>query len=265
MKKLVLLLAMLIAMNAWAVDEWSKARPAGSASPSTIDTLLQANNESIDRLLSNYREGCKIEYLSASTLTVELGEVVCSNSAGTLRKFRSNTSDTSVSWSDIDTGSEAVSTTYYVYAVADASATTFTVEISLSSSAPTGATYFKRLGSFYNNNDGDILNDETIVNDNNYYALQLGDWLSKSASVVYQASTDGFVVGYIDDTGGGDCEVIGYTDSSSPPTTVRSWLEFRGVDDGHGTITFPVKLGDYWKVSVGDVGVANSLYWIPNE
>ena len=163
MKRITVLLAMLICFNAWGADEWDKSDPAGSESPSDLDSLITTNNEVIDRLLKNYQEGAKISYASASTLTVATGEVVCSNSTGALRKFRSNTSAVTVIWGMIDTGAEASSTTYYLYAVADADATTFTVEISLSSSAPTGATYYARLGSFYNNSDSDI---EQISNDN---------------------------------------------------------------------------------------------------
>ena len=184
MKKLIFLIILMMICqvnNSYAADEWDKSDPAGSESPSDLDSLITANNEAFDRLLSNYREGCKVVYASASTITVEDGEAVCSNSAGTLRKFRANTSNTTVAWSSIDTGSESASQTYFIYAVADADATTFTCKISLSSTSPSGVTYYKRLGSFYNDASSNILNDETTVNDNNYYALQLGDWLSKSA------------------------------------------------------------------------------------
>ena len=45
-----------------------------------------------------------------------------------------------------------------MYAVADTDATTCTFLISTSSSAPTGATYYRKIGYFYNNSDGDITN-----------------------------------------------------------------------------------------------------------
>ena len=109
----------------------------------------------IDRLLSNYQT-CNLNYASVSTITVGIGEVVCSNSDGSLRKFRANTSATTVTWADIDVSAEGSSTTYYVHAVADTDATTFTCKISTSETAPTGCTYYKSLGSFYNNSDGDI-------------------------------------------------------------------------------------------------------------
>jgi hypothetical protein len=164
MKKLALALILTMAFQplGFSASEWDKAKPAGTDDRSDIDTIIQVNNEATDRLLSNYRRGASISYSSEAQITVDVGEVVCSNAAGTVRKFRANTTVTTVTWADIDTGSEANSTTYYVYAVADADATTATFKISASSTTPTGATYYKRLGSFYNNSSGNI---ESITND----------------------------------------------------------------------------------------------------
>jgi hypothetical protein len=153
----VTIIALFLTCTAgYAADEWDKTAPAGSISPSDLDTTLQAVFEAVDRLLSNHRRDCTVEYSSSSTLSVNVGELVCSNAAGTTRKFRQNTSATSVGWGDIDTGSESSSQQYYVYAVADADANTFTISISTSSSAPSGATYYRKIGYFYNNADGDI-------------------------------------------------------------------------------------------------------------
>lgn len=110
-----------------------------------------------DRLLSNYRNGMALAYSSASALTVSAGEVMVSNSAGTIRLMMNNTSSASVSFSDLDTGSEASSTTYYVYAVAATTASeTATFKISASGTAPSGVTYYKKLGSFYNDSSSNI-------------------------------------------------------------------------------------------------------------
>jgi len=89
-----------------------------------------------------------------------------------------------------------------------------------------------------------------------------GSWESKSFGTVYQASTDGFAIGYAHRYGN---EVIltGYTDSSNPPTTIRSKFSAEAVDGtAYGTILLPVKKGDYWKIVV-DAGTADSLYWLP--
>jgi hypothetical protein len=95
---------------------------------------------------------------------VSAGEIVCSNSGATVRKFRQNTSSTNVTFSDIDTGAEASGTTYYIYAVCDADATTATFKISASSSAPSGVTYYKILGSFYNDASSDIDRNKIYTN-----------------------------------------------------------------------------------------------------
>jgi hypothetical protein len=140
-------------------DQWLKGKPAGTDNASDIDTLVQANNSALDRLLANYRENCYVKYASASTVTIGIGSVVCSNSDGSVRVLRQNTTAVTLDLtSDLDVGAEAVSTYYYIYAVADTDATTFTGKISLSSTAPTGVTYYKKLGYFYNNSSGDIVN-----------------------------------------------------------------------------------------------------------
>ena len=165
----VFLLAMLICSNVYAGNQWQEGTGEntilGSISPSDIDKDSFENAiDPLDRVLSNYQEGCKISYSSATTISIALGEVMLSNSAGTIRLMQQNAAATTATFSNIDTGAEASSTTYYVYAYqATVTDTDFDIIISLSSSAPTGATYYARLGSFYNNSDNDI---EQISNDN---------------------------------------------------------------------------------------------------
>jgi len=121
----------------------------------------QSYSESLKNLLLSYRRNCNVEYKGVADLYVRAGEIAIPDASGNVR-LRRNTSDTTVDWDDIDTGSEANATQYYVYAVADTATTTFTVLISTSDSTPTGATYYKRLGSFYNNASGNI---ELVHND----------------------------------------------------------------------------------------------------
>lgn len=252
-KLLLMLIISLWCVSAYGADEWSKEEPLGTRNVSDIDYYVGINNEALDRLLTNYRENCAIYYISTSSVGIRAGEVVCSNSDGSIRKFRSNTAVVALTWANIDTGSEAASTTYYIYAVADADATTFTGTISTSATAPTGKTYYKLLGSFYNDGSSNILNDDSLINYDNYYALRLGDWVAKSNNTVYQASTDGFVVGYA--SGASDSAV--YTDASNPPTTLRSYID----DDTYSSgFCVPVKKNDYYKATN-----TSALYWIGNE
>lgn len=117
----------------------------------------QSYYTSLTDMLINYRRGCAVEYKGDADLYVRAGEIMIVDASGN-RRLRRNPSDTTVTWSDIDAGSEANSTQYYVYACADNNATTFTVKISTNASAPSGTTYYRRIGSFYNNASGNINN-----------------------------------------------------------------------------------------------------------
>lgn len=148
---------MLFATQAYPVD-FTKAQPAGGTQASDIDYwVATVNNVALDTLVRDYRVDCTLLYSSVSTLNVLAGEIAIPNSDGSDVNWRRNTSTTAVTWANIDTGSEANSTQYYVYAVADADATTFTVMISTSATTPTGATNYRRIGYFYNNSSGNIV------------------------------------------------------------------------------------------------------------
>jgi len=134
----------------------------------------QAYSESLTNLLLNYIRGCKVEYKSAADIYVRLGEIMITDASGN-RRLRRNTSDLTVNWTNIDTGAEEASTTYYVYAVADASATTFTVKISKSASAPSGCTFYKKIGSFYNDSSSNITS-TGFINDSALLPISILDY-----------------------------------------------------------------------------------------
>ena len=157
----VLVIGLSFVGNAYGADQWLKGKPAGTDSPATIDDTIQVNNNATDRLLADYREGCAVSYSSATTISVAAGQIACDNTARSLRKWRENTSATSVTFSNLDVGVEAEAT-YYVYAVSETDATTFTCVLSLSSSTPTGVSYYARLGSFSNDSDLDIDSDSVV-------------------------------------------------------------------------------------------------------
>jgi len=166
------LLVCLLVSPAFATVQWRDGTgaesPLGSINPGTIDDAIYDNiTAPLDNLLAEGRFGCKLTYASASTLTVGIGSIVVSNSAGTIRLMGRNSSATTVTWSNIDTSTEETSTTYYVHAVLSAvSDTTFVIKISKSATAPTGVTYFKKLGSFLNDASGnitDIVDDSAIA------------------------------------------------------------------------------------------------------
>lgn len=87
----------------------------------------------------------------------------------------------------------------------------------------------------------------------------LGAWdATHSEGTIYQAATDGFVVGFGLSTSGGSTLAV-LTDSASTPTTTRT---SEGAS-GSFNISFcvPVKKNDYWKVDNG--GRSTTVYWIP--
>jgi hypothetical protein len=273
MRKIILALLLICLLSTVSsAGQWR----AGSGENTVLETTLINDLDSVtygyivdplDRLLAKYRKGVAVQYNSASQLTVTSGEVTVSNSAGTIRLFLSNAASTTVTWSNIDAGSEASSTTYYVYATASsASDTTITFKISTSTTSPSGVTYYAKLGSFYNDASSNI----TLIDDNNN--VDMGDWSSKTVGSTYQAATDGFVVfsASASNDGGDSVSYTCYSDSSSTPTTVRQ-VTAAGFYDGdynYGSLTVPVKKGDYYKVSnsilIGDGGgITTYLFFVP--
>lgn len=191
MKKiLVVITIMLMASMGYCADQWDKVSPDGDDTANQIDELIQVNNEALDRLLIDYRSNVELRYASTSSLTVTAGEIAIPNSAESDVEWRRTTADTTITFSDLDTGSESASTKYYVYVESDTDETGFGVVISESSSAPTGYTQYRLVGSFYNNSDSDI--DSTKVNSSylNYDTDELesdydSDWFTANNSTLY--------------------------------------------------------------------------------
>lgn len=158
MKKLFLSFILIIGLCSivYGSDQWDKTKFADTTLIPDAPGLMRVNNEALDRILPNYSGRANVSFSSTTTVIVSAGSTVSSNSGGTIRRLRTNTSSTNVTFANIDTGAEASSTTYYVYSVADTDTTTFTIEISTSSSAPSGATFYKKLGSFFNDSSSNI-------------------------------------------------------------------------------------------------------------
>jgi len=113
------------------------------AAQSHLATLL-------DMLADNYSGGrCYGEDGTTDEVYVGAFSGIISNAAGSLRKLRRITTITTLTAADLDTGAMAVGY-YYIYATADAAASTPVFKFSASASAPTGYTYYKKIGWFYN-------------------------------------------------------------------------------------------------------------------
>jgi len=185
MKRLLLSLILCLSLttSGYCVDNWTKASPVGTDLAADLDAIIQVNNNALDRFLAYGRHWAKLSFASTTTLTVTLGSAVCSNAGLTIRRLRTNPTSTTVTWADLDAGAEAASTTYYVYAVGDTDAATFTIKISTSSSAPTGITYYLKLGSFYNDASSNIVS----VTDDISAAMRYYDsgWFAVSNNTQY--------------------------------------------------------------------------------
>jgi hypothetical protein len=114
----------------------------------------QTKNTDVMAFLESVLPDMRIVWKDVNTVTVKAGRIYCKKSDGAIRVLRRNIEDVDVTFADIDTGARAVSTTYYVWAIADASATTVSFKISASSSAPTGGTLVALVGGFATNATG---------------------------------------------------------------------------------------------------------------
>ena len=228
-------------------------------------------NEPLERYLLDFDTRISLVYASASTVTATAGSTVCENSAGTLIEMRRNTSSTVISWADIDTGAEG-NATYYVYAVADADATVATFKISLSSSAPSGVTLYKQVGSFVNAS-GDITKTSIAAPP---YAPTPSDASGKppiSANYSYNTATSSFTevtgglkvaYGYI-----ADAPIAGTAITNLPFTSSSTYSCVLGTAGfSRGTIVEPTCLNSsgssmtvYGNHTDG-VGYNRAAYWV---
>lgn len=236
-----------------------------------IDTEVDEHMiDPLERLLTNARNGALVEYASAATVSVTAGQVTCSNVGGTLLQMRKNTSATTVEWTDIDTGSEAASTTYYVYANCDADATTFTIKISTSASAPSGVTSYQKLGTFYNNSSSNIgyITNYDGVGHHDAPASDLAEG-TYSAGTTYQNTTGHKLLivwyGYSAASGGWhNLNQYGQIGEASATTTVMRCeiVDALAADKiQYCGGTFVVPEGWYWKVTntSGNQGITGSI------
>lgn len=107
----------------------------------------------------------------------------------------------------------------------------------------------------------------TLFGDARFGTTSNFSWVAKSASTVYQAASDGFVVvrGHV--LNAGDYFEMA-SDGSNPPTTVRATVLIQNTRAIAETFSFmcPVIKGDYYKVyfsgGAGGAGV-DSLWWVP--
>lgn len=175
----ILLALLLMTSSAFAVtNQWRGGQGTQELDGTQPANLIGFNSynhivQPLDNLLATYSNQY-ISYGSNSSLVIPAGSVMVSNSGGTIRLMLLNTAPTTVTWANIDTGSQAANTTYYVYAVAaSTSATSATYYISASNTGPSGQTYYYKLGSFLTDASVNI-NPGNIFNNPPYGGAQIG-------------------------------------------------------------------------------------------
>lgn len=138
--------------NSYVAHNKAQTFIGASGAPQSHNTDLLAQLFAAKDILGTIQ----LSFIDVNTIRTSIGVVLCENASGTLRKLRRNLSTVNITFADLDTGSEQANTRYYVYAIADANATTVTFKISTNASAPTGVTTFKRIGHFYNDGSSNI-------------------------------------------------------------------------------------------------------------
>lgn len=262
----LLLVLLLITPSAWA-GQWR----AGTGEQTILGTsnaaLIGFNSyNSIVQPLDNYISNKCDEYLqyaSSSTLTVVSGTCVVSNSGGTIRLILLDSTNTTLTSANLDTGSLTASTTYYVYSTAATnSSTSSTYFISANMTAPSGQTYYYKIGSFSTDSNTNF-SAPTIINNNFPKQNIFGTWSSKSINTIYQAATDGIVTATMN-TGNNNSHLNCYTDNNSSPSTLRcSAYTASGSNGGSSNFNcnFPVRKSDYWECT-NSFENSDSIYFL---
>lgn len=89
---------------------------------------------------------------------------------------------------------------------------------------------------------------------------KLGAWASGTFTNATQVSVDSLVLAFVGSTSGSRGELVGYTDASNPPTTIRARSTVQ-ADNQYAFICMPVKAGEYYKVTY--VGGSQTIWVIP--
>lgn len=241
---LIIFFLTLQIQEGFCVTQWNKGAPAATDLKSIWPTTSQANNSILDSLISNYQRALFLTYSSSSTIIATSGEIVVSNSTGTIRLFLVASTSTNITSTNIDTGSIASSTTYYVYAgTSTATDAAPTFYISLSSTAPSGVTYYALIGQFTTDSSSQFTSIENYNSPNGW----VGPSVSKSSGTTYQALTDGKVTAYGNQIAGpGELQCV--TDSNSSPSYIMDYQNINANTGNVLNVSCTIQKGNYWKV-----------------
>lgn len=275
---LFLPILILIITPCWAItNQWRGGVGTQELDGTQASSLIGYNSynhivQPLDNLLATYCNEYLI-YGSSSTIKVSSGSCMVSNSQGTIRLTLIDTAVSTLTSSNLDTGSLTSSTTYYVYSTAATNASTSsTYYISASNTAPSGQTYYYQIGSFTTDGSTNI---SGLVNNMGSTSF-VGTASSKSGNVTYQALTDGTVEGsaYVQGGVGGSQSgtVTFYTGSNSSVSTssvktvtIYLFQASGQTNGGKMPFNFTVRKGDYYEMALGTNGSIDSMYFTPTS
>lgn len=209
----------------------------------------------LNNLLATYCNQYMV-YKDSSDITISPGSVMVASAANPpVHLMLINTSPTVINWTNIDTGSMAANTTYYVYAVAATNSTTIaTYFISASNTAPSGQTYYYQIGSFATDAN------TQMTNINNNWSLGSSNQLSvsKSSGVVYQALTDIFVGGWANTSSSNQTLEILTGSISGSMTTVQVCGNGNTSQNTFCSVGWNIRKGDFYELLA--TGTSGNFY-----
>lgn len=235
----LILLMLSVSVNAFAADQWDEAMPAGSSNLSDLDIIIQENNTALERLLTNYREGCEVVTDTSNQVKILAPcEIMICNSSGDACEMRRSGSDVTVSWADIDTGSESSGavTQYYVYVTADTDVEGFVEKVSLSSSAPTGMTKYRKIGYFTNDASNNIVSVGNIPGGDIVNSVRAVDTSNQTTTSTSYADVTGMTVYFVSSGRPLELNFSGMNYPEGSATVIYYVFDVDGTDYGESVL-----------------------------
>ena len=87
----------------------------------------------------------------------------------------------------------------------------------------------------------------------------LGAWTTSTANTSVQVTRDSLAI-CVATAAGYEIDILGYTDSSNPPTTLRGRYQGNTFESGwHGSVTLPIRKNEYFKFVTSNTAVVHVI------
>jgi hypothetical protein len=268
MKKLFsFLLSLMLLFSNPIFAAWDKSLPAGSTNLSDLDTVIGANNTALENSLLQMRGwvNLSVAYASSATVTVTADHLWLQGSA-TIPYLASTVSETinitSSGAGGLDTGSEAISTWYYIWVIAKADGTVDGL-LSASATSPTMPTdyVYKTLVSAVRNDSSENFIPFTQTGKKYAYTtwqtiasgnVGAGSWTSIDTTTFVPSTLSNYCFGLL--AGAGNGALTNNSSMSVTATTFSSNKNNPRTDTNGQSFS--------WEF---DIATANTLYWVSDN